>query len=177
MHWICGDVLSTSTCLSIYVRTDSLTDLHGTWDSTDKYIGSIINAHTNLTEIDLAMQLLWRNNIDPSQVTLGLGFYGRSFTLTDPSCSSPGCAFSSGGNAGACTQNVGTLSYSEITDVINDESSGAVVTLNEAAAVKQVVWDTNQWVSYDDAETLGMKIAYANSHCIGGYVIPLSCRV
>lgn len=72
---------------------------------------------------------------------------------------------------------MGTLSYSEITDVINDESSGAVVTLNEAAAVKQVVWDTNQWVSYDDAETLGMKIAYANSHCIGGYVIPLSCRV
>ena len=53
-------------------------DLHGTWDSTDKYIGSIIGAHTNLTEIDLALQLLWRNDIDPGKVTLGLGFYGRS---------------------------------------------------------------------------------------------------
>jgi chitinase len=53
-------------------------DLHGTWDSTDAFIGAIINAHTNLTEIDLAMQLLWRNQIDPSQVNLGLGFYGRS---------------------------------------------------------------------------------------------------
>ena len=53
-------------------------DLHGTWDSTDKYIGSIINAHTNLTEIDLALDLLWRNDIDPDQVVLGLGFYGRS---------------------------------------------------------------------------------------------------
>lgn len=53
-------------------------DLHGTWDSSDKYIGSIIGAHTNLTEIDLALQLLWRNNIDPAKVVLGLGFYGRS---------------------------------------------------------------------------------------------------
>ncbi len=53
-------------------------DLHGTWDSTDKYIGSIVGAHTNLTEIDLALDLLWRNNINPSQVVLGLGLYGRS---------------------------------------------------------------------------------------------------
>jgi chitinase len=59
-------------------------DLHGTWDSTDKYIGSVVNAHTNLTEIDLAMQLLWRNNIDPGQVNLGLGFYGRSMLLVSP---------------------------------------------------------------------------------------------
>ena len=27
-------------------------DIHGTWDSTDKYIGSFMYAHTNLTEID-----------------------------------------------------------------------------------------------------------------------------
>lgn len=53
-------------------------DLHGTWDSTDVWIGAIVQAHTNLTEIDQAMQLLWRNNIDPSKVTMGLGFYGRS---------------------------------------------------------------------------------------------------
>lgn len=53
-------------------------DLHGTWDSTDQYIGSIVGAHTNLTEIDLALQLLWRNNIDSGKINLGLGFYGRS---------------------------------------------------------------------------------------------------
>lgn len=53
-------------------------DLHGTWDSTNKWIGPIVQAHTNLTEIDLALSLLWRNDIDPSQVVLGLGFYGRS---------------------------------------------------------------------------------------------------
>lgn len=32
-------------------------------DSTDKFIGPIVNAHTNLTEIDQTMDLFWRNNV------------------------------------------------------------------------------------------------------------------
>lgn len=60
-------------------------DLHGTWDSSDPYIGSVALAHTNLTEITESLDLLWRNNIDPAKVNLGLGFYGRS-TLPFPSC-------------------------------------------------------------------------------------------
>jgi len=53
-------------------------DLHGTWDAGSKWIGSIVQPHTNITEIDLALQLLWRNNINPAKVNMGLGFYGRS---------------------------------------------------------------------------------------------------
>jgi chitinase len=71
-------------------------DLHDTWDSTDPFIGAVVGAHTNLTEIDLALQLLWRNNIDPPKVALGLGFYGRSYTLANPLCTAPGCPFSEG---------------------------------------------------------------------------------
>jgi len=50
--------------------------------------GSIVQAHTNLTEIQLAVDLLWRVNVDPSQVAMGFGFYGRAFTLSDSSCRS-----------------------------------------------------------------------------------------
>ncbi|KAF9265381.1 putative chitinase [Marasmius fiardii PR-910] len=135
-------------------------DLHGTWDSTNPYIGPVLNAHTNITEITNTLDLLWRSNINPKQVVLGLGFYGRSFTLSDPSCTHAGCPFSEGGNPGRCTASAGTLSYSEIQDVI---SAGAKVTLDNDAKVKNVVWDTNQWVSYDDEETLKMKVDYANS--------------
>ncbi|KAE8453201.1 hypothetical protein EG329_011268 [Mollisiaceae sp. DMI_Dod_QoI] len=143
-------------------------DLHGTWDSTNKYIGSVVGSHTNLTEIDAALELLWRNNINPSQVVLGLGLYGRSFTLTSPSCNQPGCPFSSGGKSGPCTQNVGTLSYAEILRVI---ANGATISFHQDAAVKQAVWNNNQWVSYDDAQTLGMKLDYANKHCLGGTMV------
>lgn len=52
-------------------------DLHGTWDQHNE-IGAIALAHTNLTEIEQSLELLWRNHIEPQKVVLGLGFYGRS---------------------------------------------------------------------------------------------------
>ena len=42
-------------------------DLHGTWDSTDSSIGAIAQAHTNLTEINTSLNLLWRNHINPAK--------------------------------------------------------------------------------------------------------------
>ncbi|KAI4115472.1 MAG: hypothetical protein LQ345_003930 [Seirophora villosa] len=53
-------------------------DIHGVWDSGIKSLGPYAYAHTNLTEINLSLELLWRNNIDPARVIMGLGFYGRS---------------------------------------------------------------------------------------------------
>ncbi|UKZ47180.1 hypothetical protein TrVGV298_001394 [Trichoderma virens] len=41
-------------------------DLHGVWDSTDP-IGSIVQAHTNLTEIKASIDLLWRVNVPPRE--------------------------------------------------------------------------------------------------------------
>ncbi|QIW94573.1 hypothetical protein AMS68_000091 [Peltaster fructicola] len=143
-------------------------DLHGTWDSTDPYIGSIVQSHTNLTEIDQTMDLMWRNQIDPGKVVMGTGFYGRSFTLSDPSCKTAGCAFSGGGNPGPCSVSAGTLMFSEITDII---AAGATVTLDKQAASQIVTWDNNQWVSYDDETTLKMKADYANSKCLGGLMV------
>ncbi|PYH98157.1 glycoside hydrolase [Aspergillus ellipticus CBS 707.79] len=143
-------------------------DLHGVWDGDDPYIGAVALAHTNLTEIKESLDLLWRNNINPSRVNLGLGFYGRSFTMSDPSCMTAGCPFSGGGREGPCTATSGILSDVEIRDIIAD---GATVTLDEAAAVQIVTWDTNQWVSYDDATTIKMKIDYANSVCLGGTMV------
>jgi chitinase len=67
-------------------------DLHGVWDATNP-IGSIVQAHTNLTEIKLAVELFWSVKIMPAKIAIGFGFYGRSFTLSDPACNTPGCAF------------------------------------------------------------------------------------
>lgn len=78
------------------------------------------------------MDLLWRNDIDPNKVTMGIGFYGRSFTLSDPSCDTAGCPFSAGGNPGPCSASAGTLMYSEIQDIL---SLGAKTTKDQDAAI------------------------------------------
>lgn len=103
-----------------------------------------MQAHTNLTEIDQSLDLLWRNGIDSSKVVLGLGFYGRSFTLKDPSCTSPGCPFSGGANPGKCTATSGILSNAEIQDIISENNLTPI--LDEDAAAKYIVWDSDQWV-------------------------------
>ncbi|KAJ7502451.1 hypothetical protein B0H11DRAFT_1712411, partial [Mycena galericulata] len=140
-------------------------DLHGVWDGTDPYIGPLVLAHTNLTEIVETMQLFANVGINTNQIVLGIGFYGRSFQLADPSCSSPGCLFLGGGDPGPCSQSSGTLMFSEIETIISQ--NGLEPIFDEAAAVKYITWNNDQWVSYDDAQTLQMKLNYANSICLG----------
>ncbi|KAF2124900.1 glycoside hydrolase family 18 protein [Dothidotthia symphoricarpi CBS 119687] len=143
-------------------------DIHGVWDASIDSLGPIAQAHTNLTEIKMGLELLWRNNINPARVVLGLGFYGRSFTMKDPGCMKAGCEFSEGANGGACTGTAGVLSTAEINEII---ANGATVTYDNEAAVKIVTWDSNQWVSFDDTQTLGTKIDFAHQHCLGGTMV------
>lgn len=131
--------------------------------------GSIVQPHTNLTEIKLATELLWRNDVNPSKVCIGYGFYGRSFTLADSSCSDPGCPFSDAANPGVCTGTGGYLSYYEIKDIL--ERTGIEPVWDKEAAVKYFKFDDNQWVSYDDEDTFQQKIDWANEIGFSGALI------
>ncbi|KAK7712478.1 hypothetical protein SLS64_004862 [Diaporthe eres] len=143
-------------------------DIHGVWDSTVESLGSYAQAHTNLTEINQALELLWRNNINPGRVNLGLGFYGRSFTMESSSCLAAGCPFKNGTGAaaGECTGTAGVLSAYEIQRILN--TTDVTTTLDEEAAVMIATWDGDQWVSYDNTETLHTKVQFANTRCLGG---------
>lgn len=143
-------------------------DLHGIWDANNP-IGSQVLAHTNLTEIDLALDLFWRNDVEASKINLGIGFYGRSFQLADPGCHKPGCLFLGGGSPGPCTDNSGTLSYAEIMDIIEKHDLSPYH--DKENAVKYITWNSDQWVSYDDQETMQQKIEFANSLGLGGLLI------
>jgi len=119
-------------------------DIHGTWDGNSPWTRAVVAPHTNLTEISQGLDLLWRNNIRPEKVVLGLGFYGRSFTLKDPSCKTPGCAFSGGAKAGECTTTSGVLSNAEIQRIIREK--GVTPVLDPEAGVKYINWDSDQWL-------------------------------
>ncbi|EAW15054.1 glycoside hydrolase family 18 protein [Aspergillus clavatus NRRL 1] len=150
-------------------------DLHGAWDATNP-IGSIVQAHTNLTEIKLATDLFWRVNIPPSKLVMGFGFYGRSFTLSDPACTDPGCPFSGASKPGPCSDTGGILAYYEIIAALDGSTSSSKratisPTHDQAAAVNYFTFDKNQWVSYDDATTFKQKVDWADSVGLGGGMI------
>ena len=85
--------------------------------------------------------------------------------MKDPGCMIAGCEFTDGARGGECTGTAGVLSAAEISKLIK---GGAKVTFDPVAAVKMVTWDRDQWVSWDDAQTLKLKIDYANQRCLGG---------
>ncbi|KAF8449898.1 hypothetical protein BDZ91DRAFT_702718 [Kalaharituber pfeilii] len=144
-------------------------DLHGVWDKDSRSIGNSMAAHTNLTEIKFALDLLWRNNIEPADVVLGFGFYGCSFQASSPFCTEPGCEFVQGAQPGSCTNASGILSYAEIKAI---QKYDVVEThYVEADAVNYMVYERAQWVSYDDAKTFSQKVDFAKSQCLGGLMI------
>ncbi|KAH6871830.1 hypothetical protein B0T10DRAFT_590612 [Thelonectria olida] len=143
-------------------------DLHGAWDQKVEWTEPYLNAHTNLTEIDLALDLLWRNDIEYDKVVLGLGFYGRAFTAASASCMKPGCLFSDSGVAGKCSREKGILLNSEIDALIKEHN--VKPELHKEEAVKIAKWG-KQWVSFDDEETFKLKTEFAQSRCLGGVMV------
>ncbi|KAI0096381.1 hypothetical protein GGR51DRAFT_568416 [Nemania sp. FL0031] len=138
-------------------------DLHGVWDAQSPFIGPYIAPHTNVSIVPHSLA-----GVEPAKVVLGLGWYGRSFTLADPSCNTPNgvCKFTSGADPGECSQASGILTDKEIEHVI-----GVTPVLDKEAMVKWVTWNNNQWVSSDDDDAFAQKRDFANMRCLGGTMV------
>lgn len=142
-------------------------DLHGYWNGAE-VVDSTIRGHANLTEIKLAAELLWRNDVPPSKVVLGIGLYGRAFQLADPSCNTPGCPFMGAATPGACTNTAGVLGNFEIADILNISNAPGVKAFKVAsnydkeAAINYASFNEDQWVSFEDQVSIQHKLDWAN---------------
>lgn len=101
---------------------------------------------------------------------MGFGFYGRSFTLASPSCKTPGCGFSGASDPGPCTKTGGFLAHYEIQSIL-DKNPSIKPIQDKDAAVMYFVWNNDQWISYDNADTFKQKVDWANDIGMGGALI------
>jgi hypothetical protein len=69
------------------------------------------------------------------------------------------------GTHSPCTASVGVLSIQEIEAIIKEK--GLTPELIPDMMIKQITWD-DQWIGYDDNETIALKTAWADSLCLGG---------
>jgi hypothetical protein len=141
-------------------------DLHGPWDADVPAFGNKIRPHTDLNEIDKALKLLWASNINPSKVNLGIANYGCGYTVADKSCMHSGCPFTGASRPGECTLLAGILSRCEIQRRIKANNLTPTI-ISGGAGIKEITWD-DQWIGYDDDETLQLKLQLANNRCLGG---------
>ncbi|KAJ9384090.1 CAZyme family GH18 [Paecilomyces variotii] len=119
-------------------------DLHVVWDATDVYIDSEVFAHKNLTEISLVLDLGYWVSMD-----------ARTSSLM----------------ARAGSQGAHSLrqELQENAQIIT--STGPTPYVNTTAAVSYMVYNGNNWVSFDDATTFAAKIEYANKIGLGGLMV------
>ena len=164
-------------------------DLHGLWDANVTTLGQVVYGQTDLSDIERDMIPLWfdltpadLNRINVSLrsfnkvfeliiLQFGLALYGRGYTLKDPSCNRGDgtCAWTDGSQPGSCTSTLGILSLFEIKALIKDKGLTPVA-LNDGkgdSMMKQITWD-NQWIGYDDEDTIKAKTNFASSRCFGG---------
>ncbi|KAJ1951262.1 hypothetical protein EC988_004094, partial [Linderina pennispora] len=140
-------------------------DLHGTWDANIKSAGPYLNPHANITEVNTAIKILERAGVKSDKILMGLGFYGRSFKMADPRCSTTGCKFTKGGAPGKCTNVSGVLSYAEIAEL---KSIASDMRYEQDAMVNIMVYGDSNYVSYDDPASLKRKVMGAKSLCLAG---------
>lgn len=124
---------------------------------------------TNIPEIYNWTLPLWYDGLHPSKVNMGLAYYGRGYTLADSSCHSVGCAWTGTSKAGPCSNFGGVMSLQELTDTVIPQLS-VQPTLLADDMMKQLTW-SDQWIGYDDAETISMKKTWASQHCFGETMI------
>ncbi|XP_014554338.1 glycoside hydrolase family 18 protein, partial [Bipolaris victoriae FI3] len=134
-------------------------DLHGSWDSDVETLGSLVRGQADNT------LPLWYANLDPAKINFGLAWYGRGYTLSDPSCNKLLCPFSGPSKPAECTRQAGVMSLLEIKKLIKEKN--LTPRLNTESMMKELIWD-DQWIGYDDEETHEMKRKFANNLCFGG---------
>ena len=122
-----------------------------------------------MKEIDSALNLFWFSNLQPSKINLGIANYGRGYTIADKDCPKYDCTWSDPSKAGECTQLEGILSQCEIQRIIRAKNLSPTI-IAGGAGVKQIAFD-DQWVGYDDDETIELKTRLANYRCLGGTVL------
>lgn len=95
-------------------------DLHGSWESVTGqnaplYASSIdVDEKQKLLNVDAAIQGWIQRGADPQKLVMGLGVYGRSFTLASASNNKLGAPITGGGNKGKYTGELGMMGYNEV---------------------------------------------------------------
>ncbi|KAF2206905.1 carbohydrate-binding module family 18 protein [Cercospora zeae-maydis SCOH1-5] len=125
-------------------------DLHGTWDADVPQIGKQVLGHTNIKDIEKDLIPLWfdleESDMQNLNIELVIGSKATNLVrvpLLKAFCPPPRFK------------------------ALIAEKRLTPEPLGTNSMMKQITWD-DQWMEFDDEETILEKIKYANEHCFGG---------
>lgn len=99
--------------------------------------------------------------MDPQKIVMGVPAYGQSYTLADPGNNGVGAPMTGSGTKA-------TPTYNEIMDYIN---SGTWTVKQDGAEQVPYMHRGDQWVSYDDKNSIAAKVNYAKGRGLRGTMV------
>ncbi|RZC35409.1 chitinase, partial [Asbolus verrucosus] len=149
-------------------------DLHGPWDdvtgqNAPLYASPLdVSENQKLLNVDAAIRGWIARGADPQKLALGMGTYGRTFTLSNQNNNKLGAPVTGGGNGGKYTSESGMIGYNEIVELQN--GGGWTVVWDDEQKVPYM-YKGNQWIGYDNPRSIAIKVEYAKSLNLGGTMI------
>ena len=151
-------------------------DVHGHWEDLT---GHHALAHAKLSDdrLDYSDSVEWVlenwivQGADPQKIALGLGAFGRSFTLMDSSNHGYNAPCKLGmnglysGEPGTYTREGGYLAYYEICEKIQ---SGEFEEVWDEEGQVPYATGGDQWVGYDNVQSIQYKVEMAKHYNLGG---------
>ncbi|CAH2098230.1 unnamed protein product [Euphydryas editha] len=150
-------------------------DMHGAWDTKTghnaplhKGEGDENVAREDLNTVDVALEYWLGQGCPPEKLLLGLPLYGHTFQLTNAANSGVRAPANGPGLAGPYTATSGTIGYNEFCVKLRTEAWDQ--RYDHFAKVPYAVQGQN-WVTYDDTNSLVTKVEYALKLNLAGVMV------
>ncbi|XP_061191555.1 chitotriosidase-1-like, partial [Saccostrea echinata] len=148
-------------------------DLHGSWEATTGHHSALFGRAGEVgtaayMNVDYAVNYWINLGAPPEKLVLGMGLYGRSFTLSSSSNTGVGAPAVGAGAAGTYTGEAGLLAYYEV--CYNLKYNGWTRQWHGEHKVPYAYHGT-QWIGYDDTESFQVKVDYIKSKGLGGGMV------
>ncbi|CAL1277040.1 unnamed protein product [Larinioides sclopetarius] len=145
-------------------------DLHGSWEKTTGHNAPLFerpgeSEGDKILNVDYAIKYWIKSGAPKNKVILGMGTYGRSFTLANAGNNGLGAPTTGPGKAGPLTKEPGMLGYNEVCR----DKGWTEVFLDKVEA--PYAYNGNQWVGYDNIKSIGIKVDYLMREGLGGGMI------
>ncbi|XP_053663498.1 chitinase-3-like protein 1 [Anopheles marshallii] len=142
-------------------------DYNGSWDSSTGHNaplswGQVESEYQRKLNVKESVKYWVRGGAPRSKLIVGLAAYGRTFTLSYSGSRGTRADARGAGREGPYTKEAGILAYYEVKDAFGSDR----------------IWDSeqcvpyalsgDQWVSYDDPQSIRLKCEYIQSEGLGG---------
>ncbi|CAN8029345.1 unnamed protein product, partial [Ixodes persulcatus] len=126
------------------------------------------NDMEQMLNVESGLQFWIDKGANVSKMVLGLPLYGRTFTLDDPKNTGYLAPATQPGHAGNYTMVDGLLGYNEICRL---RRSGGWKESRDPNVGAPVIVKADQWIGYDDVESLKKKVAFALTKGLAGAMV------